>query len=131
MGDCELSFVRTVKKDRLLCNRLCLDLAENIHLHYRDIRLEFSISEWKKFVEFMKEADLFVSLHSLYKEGDKHFHSQYEMPGGLKLKSDYNPDKIFLERQRNGVYHLHYFDLRLEFDELIFTQLRELFKQLL
>lgn len=37
--------------------RLVVELCENIHVHYRNIRLEFSDEEFYQFVDVIKQAE--------------------------------------------------------------------------
>jgi len=114
---------------RLMARRLCVDLCENIHLHYRDLRLEFSVHEWMDFVDLITKADEHVRYQVTYgyEEGNHDLIGQYELQ--VEEQSDYFPGRIQLELQKNGTYHIHYNDLRIEMDEKLFQLFCEMFEE--
>lgn len=116
----------SLPNDRAYGKRLAVDIAENIHLHYRDMRLEFSLSEWHSFVDFIRMANrdvVMANVDSGWKEGSHDFHAQrrksidlWSKYGGGWKEDGYDPKRLKVELQRNGMVHLHYHDLRIEMD---------------
>ncbi len=104
-----------VKHDRLCANRLCVDVQEeNVHLHYRDLRIEMSIREWEVFSKFITQ----VSEPVKFANKDSEFKQFYEtLPD---KNSDFFPNRISVESDGKGLYHIHYHEIRLEFDTNIF-----------
>lgn len=105
--------------DRLLADRLAIDLADNIHIHLRDLRLEFSAAEYRQVADLLSR----VSGHlDQYEEGGTG-HQQYAemirpapVYGGGRDGPDGPPDptRMRVEEQAEGHLHLHYADLRIE-----------------
>jgi len=104
--------------NRLCSTRLCIDICENIHIHHRDLRLEFSIPEWNNFAELIKLSDIELKhqISNGYVENESH-DLRKQLKIDIQNKPDYFPDRIQIELQENGTIHLHYFDIRLEFNE--------------
>lgn len=100
--------------DRLCKKRMCIDLCENVHLHYRDGRIEFSIEEWRRFAKLIAEAA--EGIEQKVKEG--YVEGNHKMAGKwqttLPFPSAYFPDRLQLEENANGSYHLHWNEMRLE-----------------
>jgi len=96
--------------DRLIKNRFFVDLSENIHLHYRDLRLEFSIREWRQLAGLVNEVVHYLDKNP-YKEGTNFF-KDFIRP--LPTDPDYFPNRIQAELLRNGQYHVHYNNFRFE-----------------
>lgn len=108
-------------------NQLWVDICEDIHLHFRNYRLDFSMKEFAQFCG---------NLHNLYKAWEFHTNEMdYEEgdPNILKslfanetwpADSTYYPNRLSIEEQRDGTYHIHYRDLRIhlsrdEFDDFL------------
>jgi hypothetical protein len=121
---------------------LWIDIGENIHMHFRDIRLEFTRIEFLEFLSNIKEMEkLFhewAEKNPDWREADdpEGFKNQYVMwlgdfkPGSQKLKdyeAHYWPRRISIERNANGVYHFHYRNLRVELNRGGFEQLVKAF----
>ena len=92
------------------------DLCENIHLHFRNIRLDFSVKEWAAFcaaINNIQKGIEFSIEDKKYREGDPNFllQVQYNIP--LESDSDYYPNRSLIEVQRDNTVHFHYRDLRL------------------
>lgn len=106
---------KVASKQRLCRKRLCVDLAENVHLHFRDIRLEFSVAEWEVFGALVAEATAGIKaeVDKGYKEGAHKQRGKWTAPT-LKADSAYFPDRLQLEENANGSYHLHWNEFRLE-----------------
>ena len=104
--------------NRLCSTRLCIDICENIHIHHRDLRLEFSIPEWNNFSELIRLSDIEVNnqISNGYKENESD-DLRKQLKIDINNRPDYFPNRIQIELQKNGTIHLHYFDIRLEFSE--------------
>lgn len=113
---------------RLMGNRLALDLSENIHLHYRDLRLEYSLKEWKTFVNFILNADKYMQEnHGDYDGKDPNYFGQYSII--IPSKSDNWPGRINTEIQGPpfaGIIHIHYNDLRIEVPTEVFQSIQKI-----
>jgi hypothetical protein len=116
MGNTILKSEINIDKQRAMPFRLAVDLCENIHLHYRDIRLDFSLREWKTFVDFIANvSEVIQKEHSDYNGTDPNYFFQ----SGVKIpaQSDFYPGRFRVELQGppfEGIIHIHYNDLRLE-----------------
>lgn len=106
---------KVASKQRLCRRRLQVDLAENIHIHFRDTRLEFSVEEWRVYAELIKQAaeGIEAAVAKGYKEGTDKNQGKWIAPT-LKAESVYFPDRLQLEENANGSYHLHWNEFRLE-----------------
>ena len=107
-----------LKKEKVskpaLNNRFTVELCENIHIHYRNLRLEFTKEEFLYILKLLKginehEVETFKYSNYAYKELVKEF--------GLP-ESVWYDDRLQIERQKEGHYHIHYRNLRLEFSSL-------------
>ena len=92
------------------------DLCENIHLHFRNIRLDFSVKEWAVFcaaINNIQKGIEFSIEDKKYREGDPNFLLQVQYNVPLESDSDYYPNRSLIEVQRDNTVHFHYRDLRL------------------
>jgi len=106
------------------------DLCENVHLHYRNNRFDFSEVEFAGFRAAINMLGLAVekTAHAKgYREGDPNYliHISFDVP--LKTDSDYYPNRILIELQRDNTVHFHYRDLRLHFSLAEFKAIGNLF----
>jgi hypothetical protein len=103
-------------------NMIWTDLCENVHLHYRNVRLEFSELEFATFraaINMLGRAVEITALEHNYEEGDPNFLVQQMFNTPLSPDSDYYSNRVTLELQKDNTVHFHYRDLRLHwsFDE--------------
>jgi hypothetical protein len=108
------------------------DLCENIHLHYRDIRLEFSELEWAHFraaINQLGKGVEHVAVDKDYREGDPNTLIQvmYNVP--LNPNSDYFPNRVTVELQRDNTIHFHWRNMRLHWPIQDFKKLAQLFME--
>lgn len=93
-------------------NRLAIELCENVHLHYRDMRLEFSSEE------FLLLLRVFASLNRgeirNFNYSNTAFKSLFT-ENILPDKTEFN-NRLVVEEQDQGHYHIHYRNMRIEFD---------------
>lgn len=111
-----------------------VDLCENIHLHYRNLRLEFSEKEWAQFihaVHMLGQAELHTAHQHNYREGDPNFLVQCHYNQPLSGDSTYFPNRLTVEEQFDGTYHVHYRDLRLHLSRREFMTVACAFEQAL
>lgn len=92
-------------------NRFTVDLCENVHIHYRNLRLEFPPYE---FIQLLTELQK-ININDI-KGFDYSNDSFKELVhiGNLPNKTEFN-DRLQIEEQVNGQTHIHYRNLRLEF----------------
>ena len=126
---------KVLAMDKLLArnvtpNTIWTDLCENVHLHYRNVRLEFSEKEFALFrsaINHLGMAVEFVAHEAKYEEGDPNFLNQQVFKEPLSTDSDYYPDRAVIELERDRTVHFHYRDLRLHFSEQEFLTLSDMF----
>ncbi len=117
-------------KRTITATQIWSDLCENIHLHFRNIRLDMSEEEWANFVCAIRSLQLALD-HSAakyrYEEGDPNFlvHLAYNQP--LKANSKYYPNRATLELETDETVHFHYRDLRLHWTLKEFEQIAQMF----
>ena len=110
-------------------SRMFVDLSENIHIHFREIRLMFGVEEFFEFFDILKEgaADIkkYLRRHPEYKEQE--VMDGILVGGGAKRQiiplkkspkphvSKYFPNRLQIELQEEKVIdaiHIHYRDYR-------------------
>ena len=114
-------------------SRIFVDLAENIHIHYREYRFVYNLDEFFEFLNVLKESELdiinYLSNNINYKE--QYYPTTLMIAGGrprqLKfIKNSPEPNKSYymdtnlkVELQEEFVtdeVHIHYRDFRLAMD---------------
>lgn len=115
---------------------LFLDMEENIHIHYRDLRVELSRCEFEDFVEtFSKQsAELGAIIQEKnYQDGKLANTNQEDVriwtESRLKHEVKYHPQRFSLEECGDG-YHFHYRNLKILIDKDEFRQIIRVFKSL-
>ena len=113
-----------------------LDMEENIHIHFRDLRMEFSRAEFEEFVAvFTKQSqELLTIIHEKhYQDGVLSNANQEDVriwtDSRLKNHVKYNPRKFSLEDCGDG-FHLHYRNYKILIDPDEFRMVVEAFKNL-
>lgn len=106
------------------------DLCENVHLHYRNTRFDFSEKEWAHFRAAINKLGIAVEHESVerdYKEGDPNFlvHMMFNTP--LKADSEYYQNRCTIELQKDNTVHFHYRDLRLHWSNEEFIEIARMF----
>lgn len=93
--------------------RGCVELCENVHLHYRNLRLEFSKEEFLTILTMLKSIDT---------EEVKNFQygpTAFKEAANIKLPEETEFDKrIVVEKQVEDHYHIHYRNLRIELGDM-------------
>lgn len=131
MGSIKKILTKKDLPDRELHNsRMFADLSENIHIHFREIRLMFGVEEFFEFFEILKEGarDIkkYLRRNPDYKEQE--VFDGILVGGGAKRQiiplkkspephvSKYFPNRLQIELQEEKVIdaiHIHYRDYRL------------------
>jgi len=111
-------------------SRMFVDLSENVHIHFRDLRLMFGVDEFFEFTGIVKdsvsEIRRYLKRHPEYKEQE--VFEELLIAGGWKRQttplqrspqphqSKYFPNRLHIELQKEGVIdpvHVHFRDYRL------------------
>lgn len=111
-------------------SRLFVDLSENVHIHFREIRLMFGVEEFFEFANILKmsagEVKKYLKKHPGYKEQE--VFDGLMVAGGLEQQttplkkspkpheSKYFPNRLQVELQEEKVIdsiHIHFRDYRL------------------
>jgi len=115
---------------------LFLDMEENIHIHYRDLRIELSRGEFEDIAAvFLKQSqELQAIIHEKnYQDGKLPNANQDDVriwtESRLKHDVKYHPQRFSLEECGDG-YHFHYRNYKLLIDPAEFRQIAQLFKSL-
>jgi len=138
MGDVKKILAIETNENRECGNRLAMDISENIHIHFRDLRLEFSRSEWETFSAFIEESRAKAKpILDEWTEGvyGTEFHWQtntfdlqgHSVYGGGWKEDGPDPKRWKIELQHNGIYHIHYHDMRIELDTVAFSKFCSMF----
>ena len=131
MGDIKkLLAMGEISPRQLTANTLWTDLCENIHLHYRNIRLDFSEKEFAIFraaIHHLGMAVEYESEKNQYEEGDLNFLDQQIFNTHFPSDSEYYPNRVTIEYERDHTVHFHYRDLRLHWLLEEFNQIADMF----
>jgi len=114
----------------ITANGLWGDLCENVHLHFRNLRLEFSQAEWASMragVNLIGMALEKAAEEHGYEEGNPNFLVQALFDEGVKHNSAYYPNRLSIELERDNTVHVHYRDLRLHMTETEFIEVADAF----
>lgn len=95
--------------------RITVELCENVHLHYRNIRLEFKKEEFLTILKFLKTLDEDKIKNFPY--GTNKFDYILVENDILSNETEFN-NRLQIEEQAEGHFHLHYRNLRIEVDNL-------------
>jgi len=94
----------------LLNNRFTVELCENVHIHYRNLRMEFPKDEFLLILKKLKSINEEEVKQFVY--GKDQFESMIHSLD-LPEETEFN-DRFQVEEQMNGQVHVHYKNLRLE-----------------
>jgi len=115
---------------------LFLDMEENIHIHYRDLRIELSRGEFEDIASaFQKQSQELLAIirDKNYQDGKLPNANQDDVriwtEASLKHEVKYHPQRFSLEECGDG-YHFHYRNLKILIDQAEFMQIAQLFKTL-
>lgn len=105
----EILYQRKVPKS-MLNSRLTVELCENVHFHYRNLRLEFSKEEFLFILKHLKDIDENKVENFEYGEGKfEGLINTFCLPESTEFD-----DRLQIEEQAEGHYHVHYRNLRIE-----------------
>jgi len=129
-------------------SRMFIDLSENIHIHFRELRLMFGAEEFFEFVDILKksatEVKQYLRAHPDYKEQE--VFDGLIVAGGLEQQlvplqkspqpheSKYFPNRLQIELQEERIIdaiHIHYRDYRLAMNIQTFRELAHSMKDAL
>lgn len=111
-------------------NQIWTDLCEDVHLHYKNVRFDYSEKEWSHFRAAINHLGLAVekcAAENGYREGDPNFLIQQVYNYPLNPDSDYYTDRCSIELQRDNTVHFHYRDLRIHFTFTEYVAIAKLF----
>ena len=113
-----------------------LDMEENIHIHYRDLRVELSRAEFEDIVAaFDKQSRELLAIieQKNYQDGKLPNANQEDVriwtESRLRNEVKYHPTRLSLEECTDG-YHFHYRNYKLLIDPADFRQIAALFHDL-
>lgn len=108
-----------------------LDMAENIHFHYRDLRIELSVGEFKELAELFKlySQDVLGEIQAGYKDGVLANTNEvgtlktfWNKERKLTFPVKYNEQQLVIEETKDG-YHLHIRNYKILLQKEAFTLL--------
>lgn len=105
-------------------NVFFLDMGENIHIHYRDLRIELSADEFTEFADLIETylPQIRAELAGGYRDGVRPNTNQtstlttISSKRPLKYAIKYNPNRISIEENLDG-YHIHLRNYKLLLDK--------------
>ena len=97
----------------MLNERFTVELCENVHVHYRNLRLEFPKEEFLKILRVMKSLDE-EEIENFEYGDDRPINIKSLFEGYILPKETEFNNRLILEEQVGGHYHLHYRNLRVE-----------------
>jgi hypothetical protein len=109
MGNIKEIIARSAVPPPMHNTRLAVELCENVHLHYRNLRLEFGKEEFIRLLSELKKID--VDAVSTFDYGENKF--ECLLVSELPERTEWN-HRMQLEEQDGGGYHFHYRNLRIE-----------------
>lgn len=107
-----------------------LDMGENIHIHYRDLRIELSVPEFLEFSEMFERCAPSVKskIDGGYKDGvlpntnESNTLTTISLNAPLQHPVKYNANRISIEENFDG-YHIHFRNYKLLFDKKSFDNI--------
>lgn len=115
---------------------LFLDMEENIHIHYRDLRIELSRGEFEELADALQKQSqelLAIIREKNYQDGKLPNANQEEVriwtESRLSKEVKYHPGRFSLEECGDG-YHFHYRNLKILIDPAEFRQISRIFRTL-
>lgn len=110
MGQVKRILFETKCKKPMLNNRFTVELCENVHIHYRNLRLEFPKEEFLMLLEAFKRLSNEEIKNFNYSDDNfKELIGIYNLPPNTEFD-----DRFVLEEQVQGHFHVHYRNLRVE-----------------
>lgn len=125
-----LAGTRDLQPRNITSNQIWADLCEDIHLHYRNLRLDFSMIEWAMFraaVNHLGKAVEYSIDKYDYVEGDPNFLVGIYFNELISSNTEYYPNRCTIEFQKDNTVHFHYRDVRLHWTLEEFKEIGDLF----
>lgn len=105
-------------------------MGENIHIHYRDLRIELSVPEFLEFAEAFERCAPAVKnkISEGYKDGvlpntnESNTLTTFALDAPLKHPVKYSANRISIEENLDG-YHIHFRNYKLLFDKRSFDNI--------
>lgn len=136
MGVIKKMFYRGNILDKQRHQHFFLDMEENIHIHYRDLRIELSRGEFEDICDaFRKQSqELQTIINEKNYQDDKLPNANQDdvriwTESLLKHEVKYHTQRFSLEECSDG-FHFHYRNYKLLFNEAEFRQIAKLFRNL-
>ena len=133
MGEIKTLYHRSFKLPKRSNSRaLTVDAAENIHLHYRDLRIEYSLDEFNEFMNHM--IDMYDELKQWRIDNPTWTESNpdnFKDEDGVEFTKNKNKlnehsvywdDRISIEQKSTGSYHIKWRNYRFEMDKKSFKR---------
>lgn len=109
MGQIKKIIKTAVVPEPLFNTRLVVELCENVHVHYRNIRLEFDKNEFLILLDAFKQIN--ADDVTQFKFGSDKYKNLVQKT--LPPTTEFNA-RLQIEEQVEGHYHIHYRNLRIE-----------------
>lgn len=93
--------------------RACVELCENVHLHYRNLRLEFDKDEFLNLLAMLRKIDPKEVANFPYAPD-----AFQEIARTTVHETTEHDSRLVVEEQVEGHYHVHYRNLRIELGEM-------------
>lgn len=112
-------------------SKIWADVCENLHIHYRNLRLEFSEEEFDEFcrvVALMHQKS--KEFRKDYKESPDNKTISMRTKTSMPAQSRYYTNRLRVEDEMDGSVHVHYRDLRIhmtkdEYNKFVDTLTKE------
>lgn len=124
----------TLEPRTITARQIWSDLCENVHLHFRNLRIDFGELEWAHFraaINMLGKAVEHTALEEKYEEGDPNFLIQCLFDVLISNSSKYYPDRFLIELENDSSVHIHYRDLRLHLTNGEFKTIAKAFSEAL
>jgi Ser/Thr protein kinase RdoA (MazF antagonist) len=115
MGITTYLFHKSNNLEKQRFNMFFLDMGENIHFHYRDLRIEFSVGEFKELAELFARysRDVLQEIDNGYQDGvlantneQRSLKTFWDKDKKLTFPVKYHEQRFAVEETADG-YHLH------------------------
>ncbi len=131
MGITTYLFHKSSNLERQRYDMFFLDMGENIHFHYRDMRIELSVEEFKELAELFVgySREVLREIEAGYRDGvlantneENSLRTFWDREKKLVAPVKYNERKLAIEETRDG-YHLHIRNYKILLQKESFFQL--------
>ncbi|NGZ29606.1 MAG: hypothetical protein G8345_22290, partial [Magnetococcales bacterium] len=136
MGVIKKIFYRGTILDKPSFRNFFLDMEENIHIHYRDLRIELSRGEFEDICSiFRKQSSELQAIidEKNYQDGKLANANQEDVriwtESRLNYELKYHPQRLSIEACSDG-YHLHFRNIKLLMNDNEFRQLVKIFSEI-